>query len=367
MNLASRKGYDERDVTLLRLDPKNPRLPEDLQGRPQDELLAYLFEHGVLEELANSFIDNGYFEHEPLIVTPSPDEEGTWIVLEGNRRLATLMILLRLQPALDADVEFTLHPAPQAAQIDALRTVPSYQVSSPEAVHEFLGFRHIGGIKTWSAEAKARYLLREVERVHKSGVSGNVFSVVGRRVGSNAQGVRNPYMALKILLYGRDEFGIDTRDLQRRRFGVWTRCMNSKDLRSYIGFNGARTYEDVERQLPELDEERLSEVIGDLSLRDGKRQPVLADSRDVTFYANILQNPKAHTVLRQYDDLLLAKQVADRAELPARLTRLYDGVDVIMREVQAEGAPKEALEPARRLERVSKALSAVLASLASDD
>jgi hypothetical protein len=364
--VTPRTGFADRSVDRLRLDPRNPRLPEDLRGRPQDELLLYLYENGVLEELANSFLDNGYFEHEPLIVTPDEDHPGHWIVVEGNRRLATLMILFRLEPALDADVEFLLDPSPTEWQLERLRQVPSYEVASPEAVHEFLGFRHIGGIKTWSAEAKARYLLGEVERLEREGTTGNVFSAVARRVGSNAQGVRNPYIALRLLLHARDEFGTDIADVQRRRFGVWTRCMNSKELRSYIGFNGARTYADVQRQLPQVDEERLAEVIGDLTPREGRRAAVLADSRDVTAYAGVLVNPTAHQVLRKFNDLTLAKQVADKAALPTRLSQLYDRVDVVMREVQAEGAPPDALEPARRLERITKSLAAVIASFATD-
>lgn len=83
----------------LKLDDQNPRLPGELHGRSQSELLAYIYKTGALEELAQSFIDNGFFEHEPLIVLAEPDEDGRHIVLEGNRRLATLMILLELPEA----------------------------------------------------------------------------------------------------------------------------------------------------------------------------------------------------------------------------------------------------------------------------
>ena len=225
-------------VQKLRLDPENPRLPEHLHGADQEELLKYLHANAALGELATSFVDNGFFVHEPLIVS-QPDETGTHSVLEGNRRLAALTILLQLDVAETLGLAFSLDPQPTPEQISELRGAPCFVVEHPEDVHRFLGFRHIGGIKTWSAEAKARYLLAEVRRAHEQNPEKNPFTAVGRAVGSNAQGVRNPYIAMSILIRGREQFGIDiSSDSASYRFGVWNRAMNSPDLRNYIGFRG---------------------------------------------------------------------------------------------------------------------------------
>ena len=43
------------------LDAENPRLPERIRGQSQSEILRYLREQGVLEELARSYLDNGFF------------------------------------------------------------------------------------------------------------------------------------------------------------------------------------------------------------------------------------------------------------------------------------------------------------------
>ena len=37
---------------------------------------------------------NGYFAEEPIVVIDDPVEEGAFQVVQGNRRVATLMILL---------------------------------------------------------------------------------------------------------------------------------------------------------------------------------------------------------------------------------------------------------------------------------
>ncbi len=155
---------ERREVAVadLRLDPDNPRLPEDLQGTDQQRLLRYLSDETVLDELIQSFADNGFFEHEPLI--GHEDDRLGLVVLEGNRRLAALKILLGEPEARDEGLEPVLELAPTDERLGELRDVPMYVVADRDEVHKYLGYRHIGGIKTWSAEAKARYLMREADR-----------------------------------------------------------------------------------------------------------------------------------------------------------------------------------------------------------
>ena len=234
----------------LVLDPANPRLPEEMRDASQADLLRHLFETAALEEIAESYLDNGFFAHEPLIANRDDDH---YVVVEGNRRLAALMVLLELPRAQEADVSFgSLVGELSSSRRDELMTVPVFVVSDRDEVRKFLGFRHIGGIRTWSAEAKARYIADEVERDSK--VSDRPFYDVGRRVGSNTQGVRNSYVAISILRRARSEYGISVADIQHRRFGVWLRCMNSPDLREYIGFGDPETYGDVQQSLASLRE-----------------------------------------------------------------------------------------------------------------
>src|SRR5262249_7736539 len=80
-------------VDILSLDPQNPRLPEDLQGAAESKILRHLAENDALEEIAQSYVDNGFFPHEPIIILDKPERDGRHLVLEGNRRLAALKIL----------------------------------------------------------------------------------------------------------------------------------------------------------------------------------------------------------------------------------------------------------------------------------
>jgi hypothetical protein len=343
----------------LLLDPENPRLPEELQGGSQVKILEYLRETAVLDELARSYINNKFFPHEHLIATAS---NGAYIVLEGNRRLAAVKFLLEDEDAAEVDLPFDIEEEVPADVRESLLELPVFVVPDRNEVRKYLGFRHIGGIKSWSAEAKARYLAAEVDRVKDE---SNPFLDVARRVGSNVQGVRHAFIAISSLRHARKEFGIDTSMIQHRRFGVWVRAMNSPDLRNFIGLGDPRSFDEVMDQIEKLDKSALLEVLGDLIPKEGKRKALLSDSRDVTVYAQALQNEKARKALREYEDIELVRQIVEEAGLGARIRNLAQGVEITVSEItRAKDLDEDVAKAAEDLESVAKALNAVVKSKA---
>src|SRR6266568_3989627 len=129
-------------IGRLHLDPENPRLPEEAQGRKEAEVLKHLFDHFDLEEIAAPMGQNGYFDEEPLVAIPiglpkklipkvgekeSPNylkflSDAEFTVAEGNRRLATARILreeklrqefhIRSWPEISAEVRKDLDELP---------------------------------------------------------------------------------------------------------------------------------------------------------------------------------------------------------------------------------------------------------------
>lgn len=317
-----------KDISFrnLQLDPDNPRVPETV-GKTQSELITHIYENGALQELAYSFLDNGYFDAERLIVRPIPDSND-YVVVEGNRRLATLLILHSAPVA--EGMRLTDDP-PSERELQVLTDIPALVLGPGEEVDQYLAYRHIGGLKTWSPEAKARFIKTLVDRAVVDG-EPNIFRAVGRQVGSNAQGVRTPFLALAVLEHGRDEMGLQTKYVQYERFGVWIRCMTSVDIRSFVSLGDPRTHKDVLEALAGLNPDALEEVVSDLTPRDS-RKAVLRDSRDVTDYGRVLSDPGAHRVLRTHDDLDVAKQIIRRQALPDRVARVATDVGLLMDEV----------------------------------
>jgi hypothetical protein len=366
---TTRLKAELRDLPIeeLALDPLNPRLPSDLQGQSQSRVLRYLSDNSVLDELGKSFLDNGYFLHEPIIVTESETDGHKFVVLEGNRRLAALLVLLQAGPAVESDIRFNLEREPTADERAELSVIPCYVVPDREEVHRFLGFRHIGGIKTWSAEAKARYLFGEIEKA--AALNGrDVFTSVGRRVGSNALAVRNSYVAYATMKQATDGFGLATAFVVNNRFGVWLRAMNSPELRQHIGLDPKlTTYPEVRQGLESLDREGLAEIIGDLTPQTGGEKAVLRDSRDVTVYAAVLTNPKAHEALRRFDDLEIARQIVERAALPGRIRSLTRQLDLVREEVQRTEPESDVLEAVEALFAVARAIRSIARDRSGDE
>src|SRR6266850_336576 len=85
---GERRRINPLDVNL---DPHNPRLSSEEEGSDQPKLLGILIERFKVEEVAESIIAAGYLPFDPLI---GLEESGPVTILEGNRRIAAIKLLL---------------------------------------------------------------------------------------------------------------------------------------------------------------------------------------------------------------------------------------------------------------------------------
>ncbi|MBH0024488.1 ParB N-terminal domain-containing protein [Salinibacterium sp. SWN248] len=349
-------------VEELLLDPQNPRLPEELLGKTPPELLEWLEESETLEELASSMLANGFFAHEPLVVKAT-NGGAPYVVVEGNRRFATLSILLQLPAAKEADVNFDFEVEPTKDQLARLWEVPCLVVDHEDDVRKFLGFRHIGGLKTWKPEAKARYLEVEVDSAAREG-SSNPFKDVGKRVGTNALGVRGPFIALKVLRAARDVDSLNklATSVLRDRFGVWNRLLNSAEVREFIGLADALDYESVIKSMGALRIDNLLRVLSDLLPPPGGRLAVLQDSRDATRYGQVIADNVARNALTAHGDLDLAYQIVDRQTFTKRAGDIAKSVEILTQSVDSFEIGADEVAVAGSLLTAAKNLNAVVGS-----
>ncbi|KKM26533.1 hypothetical protein LCGC14_1583810, partial [marine sediment metagenome] len=84
-------------VASLHLDAKNPRLGRETTSRAPREIIQYLFDHDKAMEVAQSIATRGYFPNEPLLAIK---EDGHFVIVEGNRRLAEAadVVFLAVKP-----------------------------------------------------------------------------------------------------------------------------------------------------------------------------------------------------------------------------------------------------------------------------
>lgn len=141
-------------VNRLRLDPENPRLATSVKRPTQQELIADLLEHEQVMDLVRDIARQGFFPNELLVAIK---DGANTIVVEGNRRLAALKLLLNpeLAPA-SYQNRIQQHAERMQPVIDKIPVIfaPSRATAVPLIIA-----RHKGeAVKAWTTIMQARFL-----------------------------------------------------------------------------------------------------------------------------------------------------------------------------------------------------------------
>ena len=152
--ISSKKKVRYLKIGQIRLDSQNPRLPEEAQGQAEPKLLAVLYRDFNLDELAFSMAQNGYFDEEPIVVVGKSGKP--FVAAEGNRRVATIKILLDPKKRNELGIKNWPSLAPDI--VKDLSSIPAIVYKNRDEVLPYLGVRHIAGIMKWDSYAKARYV-----------------------------------------------------------------------------------------------------------------------------------------------------------------------------------------------------------------
>ncbi|MGH7720089.1 MAG: ParB N-terminal domain-containing protein [Gemmatimonadaceae bacterium] len=354
--MAEIKQVAPRRVGELLIDPENPRLPPDLDTTDQDALLRHFDENYNLDELAASMVEEGFFSEEPLLIVPAGDDE-KWIVVEGNRRLATLKLLL--EPESRAMVDRAGHWEGLAAAAeerrDQLDPIPTFEYGSRDELLEYLGFRHVTGVVPWTAEAKARYIVDLVRR-------GHTFPDIARAIGSRQDAVKRQFAAWSAL----DQAGEAGQpvDQAKRFFGVFYRALQSPAIRRYLRLKEPAEISEEETELITAGEEdRVAELSSWLFGRPGTdERAVITDSRQLTNLGRVLENEQAATMLRETRDFQLALDVAggDRASIETALTRARSSLVVARGHAFEFAGDRDVIERTHGVDRVVHTILEIL-------
>ncbi len=141
-------------VSKLLLDPENPRIPPTDQHLSQDELLAELIEHDSVHPLAKKIATNGYYADELLIVAP---HDGSYVVVEGNRRLAALKALLSPEAAPEKHRK-KFRALAKGLQKNLIKSVGVILAPSRQAALPRIAEKHTRSmLENWKPAQKARF------------------------------------------------------------------------------------------------------------------------------------------------------------------------------------------------------------------
>src|ERR1035441_5334000 len=328
--------YQRIELKELRLDTRNPRLAElgidtDVS---QPELVKALWDEMAVEEVAMSIAYSGYFDHEPLFVEDSGD--GTYVVIEGNRRLAAVMLLV--DSALRQKVRATRLPPISGVCAKVLEKLPVI-VTTREKSWRYLGFKHVNGPATWGSYAKAQYIVF----VH------NTYDVplddIAAQIGDGNSTVLRMYRGLMIVEQAEKAKVFSRSDIAKKKFS-FNYIYTGMDYPGISGFLGLRSKGVTpERPIPPTKFKPLGDLMLWLYGKNSSNTPSLIRS----------QNPDLKTL----DTVLLTE---------AGVKALRDGLPLSVAHDISQGDERlfrQALQQAKQA--LQKALGTLTTGFSSND
>ena len=331
----------------LLLDDENPRLPEEMKIRTPEALATHIANEYNTLDVARSIAEHGYFDSEPLIAIKA--KTGTkYVVVEGNRRLTVLKILtdpaFRAKLKLDDGEEWDAI----ATDIDLDANVPVHIAHNRRQVAPIIGYRHIAGIEPWDPWAKARFIAKQIEDEDLS------FGETARIVGEGESDVRSNYRNYRIVVDAKDKFTIKS-DEARKKFGFFTRAMNSVGLRRHIAAPAPTDVAKGKSVLKANKKRETAELFSWL-FGDAADTAVISDSRQISDLGNVVSSPEALAVLRDtrnLDDALLASG-GTRSRLLRRLATCIGALEKAELDI---GTFRDDPEVRQELDRCAEALA----------
>jgi len=302
-NQLTDSAFQQIPTKDLVLDAHNPRLAEygiSPDASPFD-LLKTLWDEMAVAEVAMSIAYSGYFQHEPLFV--ETDGSGKFVVIEGNRRLAAVRLLL--EPDSRKKLRATDLPEIDSEAKRKLQTLPCV-VTTRKEIWRYLGFKHVNGPATWGSYAKAQY----VAHVHND--YGVPLEDIAAQIGDYNSTVQRMYRGLMIVeqaekarVFRRDDVG-----KSKFYFNYIYTAMDYPGIKGFLGLDGKGGSE--RNPVPPSKVKHLGELMGWLYGRESTNQQSLIRSQnpDLKIFDTVLQSEDGIRALRDGLPLSVANDIS---------------------------------------------------------
>lgn len=335
-------------ITELQLDEENPRLPED-QGRSQREMLNYIAETTAIEELMGAIAENDFFPGEPLIAIRNPKKADSYIVVEGNRRLAALKLL--------QNPDETSRPSNKIREISKNAKhkptdVPIVVCPDRVGVLPYLGFRHITGVKQWEPLAKARY----IEQLYATRTADEPkmrYGEIAKIIGSRRDHIKRNLDALAVykVIKDADFYNIDGLDEESLKFAVLSTALADERIGGFVGLTDVSDEQNPIDHPGVLKPEPIQELTKWLYEKDNKGKTKVGESRNLRLLAAVISNERALTSFKSGSPLKIAYQLT--SDVKQDFLELLYQADGVLSEAASMVATvdydEDAIQVARRI------------------
>ena len=289
--------HPSMSVLELDFDHKNPRLSEyDLGTNSTDsEIVKILWEAMDVRELVLSIAASGFFSHEPIIVS---QEDGRNVVIEGNRRLAAVKVLL--DPTLLGDSGDDI-PVLAPEDKDKLLELPVL-ISTRKDAWQYLGFKHVNGPAKWSSYAKSQY----IADVHRE--FGVPLEDIARQIGDTHRTVQRLFRGLMVIEQA-ERLGVFNREDRYNRHFSFSHLYTGIDYDGIASFIGLQPEsQEKEEPIPPDKQDELRDVCLWLygSKKEDRRPVIRSQNPDLRQLDEVLKSGEAVAALRAGRELSVA-------------------------------------------------------------
>jgi hypothetical protein len=301
-------------VKDLVLDGQNPRFPIDADTSDQEQIAVQLANRYDALEIARSIARNGFHAAEPPAVLDNRD--GTFTVLEGNRRVTALKGLLDHQ----LSQKFADKTQWSAAVAEGTRggRVPT---SIPVIVYEdraeataLLVGRHIKGPKKWEPLQQHRY-------IHDLVNQGYSFQQTANLMDATVGEVKAAYRNYRLIAVDVPRLGLQVAE-EKAKYSVLGIVWDNNALRKHAHVAEKSEVKVGESSIaPGVLDADARQGLGEVLLwvvGDDQTAPVLEDSRQVVKLAQVVSSDVGLAALRSGKSLKEAlQQVSEEGAAPA--------------------------------------------------
>lgn len=357
-------GIQPIATTHLKFDEKNPRFYRLNDATSVEAVVEEMFDDESVQDLMLSIGSKGYFAGEPLLVTVNSD--GTYVVVEGNRRLAATKLLNgQLEP-----------PARRSALVAQLRQgvsvqppteLPCLVYQDRKDVLRYLGYRHITGVRQWDSLSKAKYLFQLRSAFHAHLDRNAQLKALAADIGSRTDYVAQLLTALQLYTSAAENkpefFGLPVRP-EDVEFSYITTALNYRNIVDWLGLENKGDYE-----MPGLKSDELKKAFGWMFAKDQLGRTVVGESRRLSMLAEVVRSPTATVKLEETSNLEEAYLYTDgpQSALQTALDQAIERVRVVWDMIGSNQAlTKDHLQQAETLSERARDVRNVLRNKLED-
>ena len=288
--MEKKANFKYVETDNLKFDMFSSRIPDILQGTTELKVINHHLLEASTLELMQAIGENGFFEGEQLLVVPQ--EEGKYKVVEGNRRLTSVMLLNN--PELAQVKKASVKQVYDEANHKPIKELPCLVFDDENDIRKYLGYRHVTGVKSWALTEKARYLFGLYEQQFSELPFQDACYEIAKAIGSTKNYICRILTAYQISLYIEDEnyFGIKGLDDTNFYVGYYSDSLSRSNITDFLGIDLFDT-----NPIEKLNKENVKKLTKWFYKKfelDGKVQTRLkGKSADLNNLNNVLGNEKA--------------------------------------------------------------------------